>query len=142
MNQMRGLWCGKRLDNDEWIIGYLMRTQGARGCMTVSYIIPAEKSEHDFNDDYVTVGDTWIPVETKTLGEYIGLCDKNKKPIFEGNKIRFRAINGSRERTGVIFWHAGTFYVDGHTSGGNELIYRLDYIVPESIEIIGKFHLS
>ena len=139
MEQMRGLWCGKRLDNNEWIVGYLMRTQSIIG-MTVSYIMQAEKSTYIFNDDYIAVGDEWIPVETETIGEYTGLRDKNKKPVFEGNRIRFETISGSRERTGVIFWCAGMFYVDGQTSGGKEFICRLDYIVPESIEIIGNFH--
>ncbi len=139
MDKMRGLWCGKRLDNNEWIVGYLMRTQGAMG-MTVSYIMPAEKSEFDFNNDYVAAGDEWILVSTDTLGEFAGIFDKNNTPVFEGNKIRFEAINGSKERIGTVFWYAGAFFVNGQTSGGKELIYRLDYIVPESVEVIGNFH--
>lgn len=89
MNETRGLWHGKRLDNGEWIIGYLMRRQGAMG-MTFSYIMPAEKSEFDFNDDYVAAGDEWIPVETKTLGECTCVPDKKNTLIFEGDIVEYK----------------------------------------------------
>ncbi|MDE7361853.1 MAG: hypothetical protein K2N38_07955 [Oscillospiraceae bacterium] len=116
MNEMRGIWQGKRVDNGEWITGDLSRIKNA---------------DQFFIDNYT--------VDPSTLGECTGLPDKNGNPIFEGNQISFETISGSI-RTGTVFWYGGVWYVDGRSAYGTEFIYRLDYVDFKSVEIICDIH--
>lgn len=137
MNETRGLWHGKRLDNGEWIIGYLMRRQGTMG-MTFSYIIPAEKSEFDFNEDYIVSGDEWIPVETKNLGECTGLSDKNGKPIFEGNivKAEWSHLNITNTVIGVVEYDNAAFFLETD----DHYLFFEDNIFSDDCDVIGNIH--
>ena len=71
MSEHRGIWHGKRLDNGEWIEGYLIR------------------------DDYqawIVPGDTpfvYYQVNPETLGECACVCDKNDTLIFEGDIVEY-----------------------------------------------------
>lgn len=87
MDNYRGLWRGKRSDNDEWIEGYLMRTKCTLG-ITGTFILPVEINEHEYHKFYVVNGRS-VEVNAKTLGECTGLLDKNGKPIFEGDIVEF-----------------------------------------------------
>lgn len=86
MREDIGLFRGKRLDNGEWVEGYLSQhtmvdCNGAR----LAYVIePVPKK-------------LWVvesfEVDPATVGEYCGQKDKNGKRIFEGDMLR-------------IEWHA------------------------------------
>ena len=72
------LYRGKRVDNDEWVYGFLVE---ALNCVTdknETFIIEQDAT-------YFTYGEFAYAVEVKpeTVGQFTGLCDKNGKKIFE-----------------------------------------------------------
>ena len=122
------LFRGKRMDDGEWVEGYLVKAVGGE-CM----ILPVT-TEHcggaEFSEGY--------HCDPTTVGQYTGLKDKNGKRIFDGDICR-------NTRTGEIVsvkWH-GTMagYVwnkrraDGFLFDFGELFRACD-----KYEVIGNIH--
>ena len=122
------LFRGTRMDDGEWVEGYLVKAVGGE-CM----ILPVT-AEHcggaEFSEGY--------HCDPTTVGQYTGLKDKNGKRIFEGDICR-------NTRTGEIVsvkWH-GTMagYVwnkrraDGFLFDFGELFRACD-----KYEVIGNIH--
>ena len=75
------LFRGKRTDNDEWIKGYLHKTDGV-GKGYRAFAIQVQDI-----DSYMCRPHSH-EVQPKTVGQYTGLTDKNGKKIFEGDIIQ------------------------------------------------------
>lgn len=109
------LFCGKRIDNGEWVLGFL--------------------AFDGVNEDYY-INDR--EVDPTTVGQYTGLQDKNGKRIFEGDICR-------NTKTGEIVsvkWHgtmAGFVWnkrkENSHLSDFGEL-----FRVYDKYEVIGNIH--
>lgn len=121
MNELRGLWRGKRLDNGEWAEGYY----------SPAYVPLMGKLS-----DFINIGGyTAAEVIPETLGECTGLTDKNGKFIFKGDIVEVRG----EDCFAVVGW------------GENTARFVLNFVCADEIsdfdsycgyecEIIGNIH--
>lgn len=119
---------GKRIDNGEWVEGYL--------CKKFFQEVPHDrylimyKTEYDtkrWQPDYMTA-----EIDPETVGQYTGLTDRNNKKIFEGDIVTMPAYGGGRHKS-IVYFKGGKFAVDGSN-------YSFKDIAPKYMEVISNIH--
>ena len=99
------LFRGKRIDNGEWVYGYVSETtvSGANGSRIATVIYKKPKKEFD--------GDWW-EVNPDTVGQYTSLKDKYGEKIFEGDIVKHHNDFDETEYTSVVKF--GEYEQDGN----------------------------
>jgi hypothetical protein len=130
--QMREiLFRGKRIDNGEWVEGYLVKLPSAIQIgidYSPWYIIVPPVDPDDDGGRY--------NVDPETVGQYTGLTDNNGSKIFEGDIVEGSDFTVEDGGYGVVSFDEGAFEV-----GGNNIIgtFHENYWGKE-FEVIGNIH--
>lgn len=132
---------GKSLNNGEWVYGSLLNIEDT--CFII------EKGDFDF--DYRTENHAfWFDCTEKeinpdTIGQFTGLYDKKKIPIYEGDIVRYQDTMGY-SFIGLIGFDEGRFgFVNRRGIGtlNKDGVYADGYCsVPYTIEyeVLGNIH--
>lgn len=130
------LFRGKRVDNGEWVYS--------------SFIM--QDKEHKLMSAEVELfdGEKWRAVDPETVGQFIGLTDKNGKKIFEGDIVVTRFTTGQICAIGDIQFACGVYGVEWTCNKKNKgmigcfgqahNLRKLDDDIINNIEIIGNIH--
>lgn len=124
------LFRGKRLDNGEWVEGFLVEQEIVE---YVNYIV----SEVDWEITDNTIDllcETIDVVNPSTVGQYTGLQDKYGEKILEGD-----IINIANEKYLVEWDQMLCRYLTGNSYGAKKTLLGL-YSTRECSEVIGNIH--
>ncbi len=133
------LFRGKRFDNGEWVFGcYYKQTQFYGDEMEEHIIIT---SNEDLSYDQAL---QFGSVESKTVGQFTGLTDKNGKKIFEGDIVR--VCLDPEICVGDVIWDSDIASYNIPFNNG-KCVLPLDIFVAKNkvgdkvwIEVIGNIH--
>lgn len=127
------LFRGKRIDNGEWVEGYYFERKNIQGNIIESVVIVDAYEQISGGQRYVrsNLNNECFRVDPETVGQFIGLTDKNSKRIFEGDILD---VNG---------YAYACRWDDGNVEFGIYNKYEslgIAYIGAFNSEVIGNIH--
>ena len=121
------LFRGKRLDNGEWVEGSLW-TWGKKLRIHLIFDLPDSA--------------LWFRVDPNTVGQYIGLTDRNGQKIFEGDIMEGPCHSAWRHDTQrcVVAYGRYGFECRHHIDGLDSDYYTYKVLFSRKVEVIGNIH--
>ncbi len=129
---------------DKWVYGYYCPDVNDTPLGVVKHNPHIIKSG-DPNEIYTGM---WFAVKEDTVGQYTGISDKNKTPIFEGDIVKLQGGGGllcfgNKEFIGVVRYDSrggsrqtiSRLYIQAINDELNEADFT-----PETMEVIGNIH--
>lgn len=100
------LFRGKRVDNDEWVYGYLLEAVNCNTDKKSTFIMEQDATYYGYGEFACS-----FEVIPETVGQFTGLYDDTDKKIFEGDIIKVTDSYGETYSTAVTAY-GGTLCVD------------------------------
>lgn len=129
MNESRGIWRGKRIDNGEWVEGHYVCLTDSKGNEHRIYTGYAETNCGDYYPDF-------YKIDPETLGECTTETDINKNLIFEGDIVTYRTEDGKAK--GIVYWCNGAFWIENLQN--EEEVGLLGTLMIFDVAVIGNKH--
>lgn len=137
------LFRGKRIDNGEWVEGYLYEHEPPLvGIVPENYVLEPSKwfiVRTAFADWNLPRQVEFVEVDPSTVGQYTGLKDKNGKRIWEGDIIKWDYAYNEGKSYQVIYDVGGACFSASREHNGDNTS-TIFYNDEQYAEVIGNIH--
>lgn len=131
---------GKRLDNGEWVTGYLYQLPLPSGVATMILTTDNNHNDNSLEPKYhlaFTLGVDLFPVDAKTVGQFTGRNDRSGQEIYDGDIVSL----DYEEADGVVVYDDKqalfALHYDDCTVGREYGMYDCQR---KELEVIGNIH--